>query len=242
MKYIYIKINKLTNNLKEVDWFTKNDLFIMIKYGNQERRTNVKWNNNEPEWNESFIFEEDNDNNNDSNSNNKEKYIICEIYDHNMWSPSQRLGVDKFDFYLEELKTVKGKYLEITLGDIFFKKEVTLNLLTLKNNKIKDDKKKLDIQYKKINEENIKYRAEMQDIKTLHEQYMKLEIEHVKMKDEYKIINANNIKLSKENSHLLNEKDKLLKTNTLTLKENIVLNKENISLFDKLESIKNILN
>jgi hypothetical protein len=192
MKYIYFCINKLTKNLKDVDWFTKNDLFINIKYGKDERRTNVKWNDNQPEWNESFIFEEK-ENIND---------ILCEIYDHNMWSPSQILAKEKFNIVLNDLKVIKGKYLEIILGDLFYKKDATLNELTIKNSKLKDDKKKLGNNYEIIYNENLKIKNELDDFKNLQRQYIKLELEYVKIKDLYdkkiteynKIINDNYLK------------------------------------------------
>lgn len=231
MKYIYFCINKLTKNLKDVDWFTKNDLFINIKYGKDERRTNVKWNDNQPEWNESFIFEEK-ENIND---------ILCEIYDHNMWSPSQILAKEKFNIVLNDLKVVKGKYLEIILGDLFYKKDATLNELTIKNNKLKDDKKKIGNNYEIIYNENLKIKNELDDFKNLQKQYIKLELEYVKIKDLYdkKITEYN--KIINDNSKLLLEKDKILKKNTLTLQENIALNEENMKLFEKIDAIKKIL-
>ena len=232
MKYIYFCINKLTKNLKDVDWFTKNDLFINIKYGKDERRTNVKWNDNQPEWNESFIFEEQ----------NNIHEILCEIYDHNMWSPSQILAKDVFKISFDELKIIKGKYLQVIVGDLFYKKDATLNELTINNNKLKEDKKHLGNEYKIIYAENMKIKNEMEDLKTLQRQYMKLEMEYVKIKDKY---DKNNIEYKKsvnENSNLLLEKDKILKKNTLTLQENIALNEENMKLFEKIDAIKNILN
>lgn len=232
MKYIYICINKLTKNLKDVDWFTKNDLFVNIKYGKQERRTNVKWNNNQPEWNESFIFEEQ----------EKINEILCEIYDHNMWSPSQILAKEVFKISLDDLKIIKGKYLEIILGDLFYKKDATLDQLTIKNNRLKEHKKHLGNEYKTIFAENVKIKNEMEDLKTLQRQYMKLEMEYIKIKDQYNKTNAEYNKIVNDNSNLLLEKDKILRKNNLTLQENIALNEENILLFEKIDAIKNILN
>jgi len=243
MKYLYLCINKLIHNLRDVDWFTKNDLFISIKYGVQERRTNVKWNNNKPEWNESFIFEEE----------DNEQKIICEIYDHNMWSPSQRLGIDTFDINVEELRIIKGKYLEITLGDILFKKEVALNLLTLKNSRQKKDLEKIKEDNSKLYNENTIIRSAKRetdnknenlekDIKKLDTQNLQFNLEYTKLLAQYKNANSSNLVLEDENTNLLDEKDKILKKNGSILKENIALNEENINLFDKIESIKAIVN
>ena len=50
----YIKVQSMVK-LKSLDWFSKNDLFVLIKYGKQIRRTTVLWDNNDPKWNEEFI-------------------------------------------------------------------------------------------------------------------------------------------------------------------------------------------
>ena len=54
-----ITIHKLIRNIKNIDWLTKNDLFVTIRFGDECRRTMVKWNNNRPIWNESFLFDID---------------------------------------------------------------------------------------------------------------------------------------------------------------------------------------
>ena len=257
MIYLYICINKLIKNLNEVDWFSKNHLFISIKYGIQERRTNVKWNNNKPEWNESFIFEISEDKN--ENIVDEQK-IICEIYDHNMWSPSQRLGVDIFNVNLEELKNKQGKYLDVTIGNLLFKKEVIVNLLTLKNTKLKKDIEKLNTSIKGLNDDNKKLYDEninnerddhkIQDInnalentiQNLQAEFINLKTEHNKLKKIYDETSRSYLHMIDENTNLLDEKEKLLKNNNIASKENIELNKENIKLFDKIVSVKNILN
>ena len=51
---LYFKIKQLSKKVSNTDWFGKNDLFVVIKYGEQVRRTSTLWNNNEPIWNEAF--------------------------------------------------------------------------------------------------------------------------------------------------------------------------------------------
>ena len=52
----YFKVNHLNKSTKFRDWLSSNDLFVLVKYGNQVRRTTVKWNNNNPVWNEVFLL------------------------------------------------------------------------------------------------------------------------------------------------------------------------------------------
>ena len=53
---IYLKIRSLINNSETADLFTKNDLFIEIEYGDNNRKTTTLWNTNAPIWNEIFLF------------------------------------------------------------------------------------------------------------------------------------------------------------------------------------------
>ena len=83
MSQLLLKIGKLASPIKNYDWLNKNDLFVLIKYGDQVCRTTTKWNDNQPEWNESFIFHEKNDN-----------IEIC-LYDEDSWSKDE---IVKHDF------------------------------------------------------------------------------------------------------------------------------------------------
>ena len=82
----YIKIKKLDVNLKSKDFFSKNDLFVIIKFSGQERKTTTKWDKNHPVWNESFLFEEN------LEINNKDGYKLdLYVYDEDTWSADEIL-------------------------------------------------------------------------------------------------------------------------------------------------------
>ena len=53
---LYIEIINLNSKING-DIFSKPDFFIKIIYGEQVRVTTTKWNNNNPQWNESFLFQ-----------------------------------------------------------------------------------------------------------------------------------------------------------------------------------------
>ena len=54
-----LKVGKLIKDVGSHDWLRKNDLFLVIELGDQKRRTSTIWNNNEPVWNEVFLFEKE---------------------------------------------------------------------------------------------------------------------------------------------------------------------------------------
>ena len=53
---LYLKIKHLSKTQENMDIFSKNDMFVEIIYGNKIRRTMTLWNNNEPVWDETFLF------------------------------------------------------------------------------------------------------------------------------------------------------------------------------------------
>ena len=54
---LYIKIKNLSPYLEKNQWNGKNDFRIVAKYGEQQRTTNIIWNNNNPTWNETLLFD-----------------------------------------------------------------------------------------------------------------------------------------------------------------------------------------
>ena len=101
----YFKVNHLNKSTKFRDWLSSNDLFVLIKYGNQTRRTTVKWNNNNPTWNEGFLFDE-----------SDEKTIVLAIYDEDSYSKSDKVQEYAVNIKNGEIKKYKTKYLEIEMG------------------------------------------------------------------------------------------------------------------------------
>lgn len=85
-----IKINTVIKDIKPSDWFSKNDLFVIVKYNNLLYRTTTRWNNNKPEWNETFLFDYD------ENINE----IEVKLCDDDKWSKDEILLTEKI--YIKE--------------------------------------------------------------------------------------------------------------------------------------------
>lgn len=101
----YFKVNHLNKSTKFRDWLSSNDLFVLVKYGNQVRRTTVKWNNNNPVWNEVFLFDE-----------TDEKTVFLSIYDEDAYSKSDKIQEYGVNIKSGEIRKYKTKYLEVEMG------------------------------------------------------------------------------------------------------------------------------
>lgn len=115
----------MAKQLKSLDWFSKNDLFVVLKYGNQIRRTSVLWDNNDPQWDEAFIFDL---------KPNIDKLIIG-IYDEDSWSKSEKIVEETINIHLDCLQEINTNYLTIIHGLILKRHEDQLTkLLTINDN------------------------------------------------------------------------------------------------------------
>jgi len=119
---LYLKILDLNNNINNGDWMSKNDLYVKIQYGNQSRRTMVLWNNNNPKWDESFVFDI-----------NKEEEIIFEICDEDVYSKSEILKKYKMKVNLGKVKKIKTDFLNIEMGIMNYEEKRELMELRVKN-------------------------------------------------------------------------------------------------------------
>ncbi len=106
-----LTINKLIVSLKSGDWFTKNDLFVEIKYKEQIRRTSVIWDSNKPIWHEGFIF--------DINIYDSERFTIS-IFDEDKYSKSEKLFEETLELNLNKEKQEETKFLSVTHGLLNF--------------------------------------------------------------------------------------------------------------------------
>lgn len=106
---IFLKIKALTFDLENGNWFTNSDLYIKIKYGNQKRRTTIKWNQSRAIWNESFLFDK-----------TKEENITLTIMNGDVFSESEVLNECTINIYSGKIKSFKTKFLEFDMGDIFY--------------------------------------------------------------------------------------------------------------------------
>ena len=117
---LYFKIKQLSKKVSNTDWFGKNDLFVVIKYGEQVRRTSTLWNNNEPIWNEAFLFDVC-----DS------ELITLTIYDEDSWSKSEELKSYKIPAKLQQIKKYETEFLTIEMGNIHY--ELATKVAKLEN-------------------------------------------------------------------------------------------------------------
>ena len=144
---LYLKIIKLNQLLSNNDMFSKNDIFVSIRYGEQERRTTIKWNNNQPEWGESFVFP----------INHSDKTISFQLYDADNWSECEIVGEEIVDIHFEQLKEITTEFLVIEIGNIFYdmdqyitKLENAQNQTNKEINELKKENNELDIKLQKI--------------------------------------------------------------------------------------------
>lgn len=172
MKY-FIEICEMLKEIKETDWFSKNDLFVTITIDDQIRRTTVKWNHNKPVWNEQFIF--------DIDTVNTSK-IILTICDEDSYSKSETLIKEEKKINLKEIIEDTTKFLKIKHGIFSFK--------------LKMEYEELKREYEKLKVENVKFSTEKKalegDLKTIEKNYEKNK----------KIIQTNNLHLSSITSEL----------------------------------------
>ena len=122
MKYC-ITIHTLAVQVAKNDWVGKNDLFVLIRLGNEIRRTTVKWNENKPIWNETFIFNSIGD-------------FSISIHDEDSYSKSEELLREVVSVNVEEVKEFKTKYLNISHGIANFKTMKEVDILKNENEKL----------------------------------------------------------------------------------------------------------
>ena len=106
---LYLKIKDLNKKLEEGRFFTQNDLFVKIKYGKQERVTTTLWDNNNPNWNEAFIFDLE----------DEKEELILELYDKDTYSRDELLYTTKFKPDLNsDIKHVSISIFNVMYGNI----------------------------------------------------------------------------------------------------------------------------
>jgi len=133
---LYFKIHHLVDiENKFSSYFSQNDLYVKITYGNQIRNTTVIWNNNKPIWNEMFLF----------NYETPNTEIKLELYDADKYSKSELIHTASFHPKLyKKLQDFDISIFKLSYGDIFYDTQFLqkkINLLDSRNkileNKIK---------------------------------------------------------------------------------------------------------
>lgn len=136
-----IKIISLNVKVREQDWFSRNDLFVRIKYGSQENRTTVRWNDNNPIWNQAFLF-----------NHSENTKLILELYDQNVWSPEKKLYSHSFVPKMNEMAIIKEDIFNIEIGDIHCNEKCKLERMGKILNCTMENKACLETKLKKIKE------------------------------------------------------------------------------------------
>jgi hypothetical protein len=128
---LYLKIKHLSKTQENADIFSKNDMFVEIIYGNKIRRTMTLWNNNDPMWNETFLFPKTDN-----------ETILLIVKDDDVWSKDEELLRIEIPVHYQKVKSVTKDGLVFDIGNVFHKARV----LNYKN------KKKIEEQHEEITE------------------------------------------------------------------------------------------
>jgi hypothetical protein len=155
MKY-FIQVCELLKEIKNTDWFSKNDLFITINIDDEMRRTTVKWNNNTPVWNEQFIFDIDTVETNT---------IVFSICDEDSYSKSETLVTEEKKINLNEIIDDTTKFLKIKHGIFELNTKRENDKLKLENEKLKLENEKLKLENEKLKLENEKLSTKKKALK-----------------------------------------------------------------------------
>lgn len=126
---LYLKIKYLNKTQENADIFSKNDMFVEIIYGNKIRRTMTLWNNNNPVWNEIFLFTKTDD-----------EVITLVVKDDDVWGKDEELLRIEIPIYYQKIKSITQEGLSFDIGNVFYKARV----INYKN------KKKIDEQNDEI--------------------------------------------------------------------------------------------
>lgn len=110
---IYLKIKHLSKTKENADIFSKNDMFVEVIYGNKIRRTMTLWNNNEPIWNEIFLF-----------TKTEFDVITLVVKDDDVWSKDEELLRIEIPLHYQKIKSVTQEGLSIDIGNVFYKARV----------------------------------------------------------------------------------------------------------------------
>lgn len=107
---IFFKVKKLVGKMDQVDWFSKNDLFVVIEYGEDKRRTTTKWDSKNAVWDETFLLEK----------KDIPDEIKISIYDEDTWSKNEKLESYIIPLKYEKIKSYETKFLSISMGDVYY--------------------------------------------------------------------------------------------------------------------------
>jgi hypothetical protein len=132
---LFVRVNKF---IEKINWRGENDIYIVLKFNNENRRTISKMDDNEPEWNETFLFDMITDGE-----------LIVEIWDYDKWGANNMK--DAYSIFVENIGEpithIVGP-VSITFGDIYYTHINDKNIL---KNKYMDLETKFNDIMKKYN-------------------------------------------------------------------------------------------
>jgi hypothetical protein len=138
----YIKIIDFYNTFESYNLHDKKDLFILIKFNNQFRRTISLWDNYNPYWNETHLFNID---------NITDTIVTLELYETNL----NILLSETFVVNLENIKNSQTTYFNIEHGSLYYKYTNELNIQKSIQNMNEKLIKQLQNENKKLNNQII---------------------------------------------------------------------------------------
>lgn len=146
MSYLLIKVKHLVKSVDNYDWISKNDLFVIIRYGTECRRTNVKWDDNDPQWNETFLF----------NLNTEIEELQVELYDENVWSSIKNISKTSIKIKHKSVAPVTAGVILLEMGNPFYEFYETIKsgdkVIREQTQLIDEQKDRIDILEEKQNE------------------------------------------------------------------------------------------
>ena len=128
---LYLKIKNLSDSLDTKQWNGANDFRILINYGDQKRNTTVLWNDDNPVWNESFLF----------NLDKKLDEIIVKLAEEDKYGKTKILMESNISVHDGKIKSNENELIKYEIGNIFFKNNIQIMKLKhkLENLSIKMD-------------------------------------------------------------------------------------------------------
>tara|TARA_Y100000389_G_scaffold202767_1_gene249103 strand:+ start:9207 stop:9686 length:480 start_codon:yes stop_codon:yes gene_type:complete len=156
---LYVRIKELVRDTKE-SWYTRNDLYVVIKYNNQQRRTSTLWNIHEPKWNEIFLFEYEGEGN-----------IQFEIYDDNNWRKEELMSSFSIPAEYNKINKISKNNLLIEIGNYNYEANNTISIIKQKNDEYIKKIELLNEQTKLQDTLLTNYKKTVKDVKYLVDNY-----------------------------------------------------------------------
>lgn len=145
-------VKNISKKISSRDFFSKNDLFVCIECNGKKHRTITIWDNNKPEWNTFFIF---------NNTVDNKAVLTCYLYDEDKYGKNEIIKKESIVVNETFNGSCAGVNIECFFGIIKKNTDVNddnekINSLLLENNKLNSDYNKLNEDNKKLNNDNKK--------------------------------------------------------------------------------------